>query len=315
MSQDFFISGDWGTSNLRLQVVKTKKLEVLFKAHIATGVKALHSQYLNQEILSQKDFFISFLRNQLREFPSKFQHGTIVMSGMASSSIGIEELPYANIPFDATGNTISWKKIAVNKLQDIVLISGVMSELNVMRGEEMQALGIADYMNPSDQGILILPGTHSKHLEYDSGIFKAFKTYMTGELFSILSEHSILSRSIEKCDFGQSRINSFEEGLDIGLAGKLSSELFSIRVRDLLYVNQCKNNYYLLSGMLIGDELSYLRNEKGQVFMAASQPIHTLYRLALERIIDSEKLTIFDDNIIEKALLLGQRKILMQDGL
>ena len=69
----------------------------------------------------------------------------------------------------------------------ILLISGIKSDLGMMRGEEVQAIGLEEQLRPHGDGVLLLPGTHSKHLTYRKEAFTALQTFMTGELFEVLS--------------------------------------------------------------------------------------------------------------------------------
>src|SRR5690606_28554761 len=80
---------------------------------------------------------------------------------------------------------------------DVLLLSGLCSVNDVMRGEEVQLLGLQRY-NDNTDALFILPGTHSKHIRVKENNIISFKTYITGELFQILSTHSLLKNSIVK---------------------------------------------------------------------------------------------------------------------
>ena len=90
----------------------------------------------------------------------------------------------------------------------------------------------------------------------------------------------------------------------------MTNSLFSIRVRNLLKKEKKEDNFYLLSGLLIGDELAYLARTHRPVFLAAANPILEMYQLGLTQILPSEQLTFFDEKTLETAFLTGQRKIL-----
>ena len=104
--------------------------------------------------------------------------------------------------------------------------------------------------------------------------------------------------------------NAFREGVSIGLEGQLSAHLFSIRAKNLLHGAKKKDNYFTLSGMLIGDELSYLKSWESNVFLAASEPIFDMYKLALETMLKTDRLVFFGAKVLESALLNGQKKIM-----
>jgi len=309
----YFISCDWGTSNFRLRAVKTDSLLVLAEHTTDQGVKALYERYKNQAEASQFQFFAQYLITQLQQLPKEHRQHRIVAAGMASSNIGLWELPYANLPFAQDGSQLIWKHITEDEL-DLLLISGVKSADGVMRGEEIQAVGLEEHLRPYPEGILLLPGTHSKHITFSDQQFQGFQTYMTGELFDVLSKRSILSRSVVPTPWSDDRAAAFREGLNLGLARQLSASLFTIRARHIIYHQNPEDNYYRLSGMLIGDELAYLQERSETIILAAPNPVFSLYRQALESFIEPQRLVLLDGKILAKALLVGQKKILTLHG-
>jgi 2-dehydro-3-deoxygalactonokinase len=310
---EYFISCDWGTSKFRLRVVKTDSLQVLAEHTTDQGVKVLYEQYQNQSEISQFLFFTQYLKAQLQELPKEHWQHRIVAAGMASSNIGLWELPYAELPFDQHGHQLVWKHLSEDGL-DLLLISGVKSADGVMRGEEIQAIGLEEQLRPYSEGILLLPGTHSKHITFAHQQFQSFRTYMTGELFDIVSKRSILSRSVVPAPWSDDRDAAFQEGLNLGLSGQLSASLFTIRARHIIENRPPEDSYYKLSGMLIGDELSYLKERSETIILAAPDPVFSLYKRALESIITPQQLLLLEDKVLEKALLVGQKKILAIHG-
>src|SRR5450432_1404958 len=121
---------------------------------------------------------------------------------MASSTLGMVELPYKELPFLADGSDLRVETIYANGLfhHDVLLISGARTGDDVMRGEETQLVGCAlgaGYATQAGEQVFIFPGTHSKHVVVREGRVIAFKTYMTGEFFELLSKKSILAGDVE----------------------------------------------------------------------------------------------------------------------
>ncbi len=309
-SPGYFISCDWGTTNFRLRLVETETLRVIAEYQNDQGVKKLYDQYAAQRSLNQEQFFSNYLQEQIRLLPEDHHQDLIVISGMASSNIALSELEYAEMPFDFHGGSLNWKRMLLPNGLKIVLISGVKGDNGMMRGEETQAIGLAENLGNFESGMVILPGTHSKHLSYENQQFTTLRNNMTGELFDVLSQNSILSNSVVKGSWCESTAQAFLEGLDLGLSGELTANLLYIRFNDVVKHLSKENNYYHLSGMLIGDELSYLKDYNRMIFLGASGPLLRLYQVALENIIDDQQLVIFDKNTMEHALLVGQKKIL-----
>jgi 2-dehydro-3-deoxygalactonokinase len=223
-----------------------------------------------------------------------------VISGMAGSSIGWKELPYARLPFLLDGSAA-----VVDEIESgIFLISGVRSEDDVMRGEETELLGLEV---GREDAVVILPGTHSKHCVLKNGAMVAFRTFMSGELHALLSAHGILRQSMAP---GWDEA-AFLEGIDESTHGALTSSLFKVRTRALLHGKCPESNSSFLSGLLIGSELSALPKDVPLV-LAAAGAIATPYRIAFRALgLDARSHIISDD---EAAILAvrGQRKILEQ---
>ena len=309
---EYFISCDWGTTNFRLTLVKGESLEII-KEHVTNkGVKVLYDAFLKQDKDNQTDFFANYLLSQIKVFPKEYQNCLIVSAGMVTSNIGLHNMDYAEIPFDSEGEKFVTKKIQLHNGLEVLLISGVKNSQGMMRGEETQAIGLEAYLKPHKEAVLILPGTHSKHITYSNGRFTALKNYMTGELFEIISQNSILSNSLVKPDNDEIIEASFLKGFKHGGEGKLTEQLFSIRANDLFKKASKEENFFFLSGLLLGDELSYLKNESKYVFLGCPYPLANLYKMGLNEIIGESKYVLFESEIISKAVLIGQQKILKQ---
>ena len=302
-----FISCDWGTTNFRLRLVETATLSVRASLTEGLGIKALYAAFRHREGVRQTEYFVRYLSRQIGKLPPRFTACPVVISGMASSNIGLCELPYAGLPIETDGGSLTarWLEGEGRKL---LLVSGVYGDDSVMRGEEVQAIGLANQMD--HDGLLILPGTHSKHLVYRGGSFTGFATYMTGELFGLLTEHSILAGSVRAGGWNTGAERAFRDGVHQGLAGELSRKLFTVRVRDIVDGWDRFNNYQYLSGLVIGEELKSLRQREGAVYLAASGPLLDRYRVALEEVVPTERLVIFDGEVFDRAVLSAHLKIL-----
>ncbi len=310
---DYFISCDWGTTNFRLRLVETASLQVLSEVRTDKGIKERYKEFLNQHSSGQSEFFIDYLKSQIAKLPHDHRHYLLVVSGMASSNIGLSELEYAEFPIEGNGSSLKWERIALSKEQELLLVSGVKTAEAMMRGEEVQAVGIAEWMPTSNKSILILPGTHSKHITYTENKYTALRNYMTGELFSVLATNSILANSVVESPWTEDRKKAFEKGLEVGLDQKLNESLLSIRARDLFGNSTKEDNFYYLSGILIGDELSYLTEVNDSISLAASGSLAVLYQTALERLFEAGKLNLIQGQKLETALLAGQKKIMILD--
>ena len=306
---EYFISCDWGTSNFRLRLVKSDSLTIIEEIDTNKGVKTLYNEFLKQERINQKDFFANYLLSQVNLLPEKHQKNLIIASGMVTANIGLYELDYAKMPFNGSGKSIISKRMQLSNQLEVLLVSGVKNDFGMMRGEETQAIGLLDHINTESESVLILPGTHSKHLTYINREFTELKSFMTGEVFELLATKSILSASI-----GKPNNNIIEEwffkGVSLAIKGELTANLFSIRANHLSNKATNQENYYFLSGLLIGDELKYLKDKNINIYLSATESLACLYKLALDFI--SKKNTVFTSKITKEAILAGQKKILTQ---
>src|SRR5690606_5422333 len=113
---------------------------------------------------------------------------------------------------------------------------------------------------PDKSGIYIFPGTHSKHIQVENQEVTGFRTYMTGELFELLSKKRILRRSIEENREFEDPKNraAFEQGVGQGANSNLLQASFGVRTNELFRKFGKKENLHYLSGLLIGKELKEL---------------------------------------------------------
>lgn len=314
-NSDLFISIDWGTTNFRLRVVETATLGVLHEDLQGDGVLKLHQSYASEkaDAPSRLDYFAAYLRGKLKGLPDKWRGVPLVISGMASSSVGMRELPYASMPLAASGKGLRWEPLTLWPGQTALLVSGVSGSAAAMRGEEVQACGLGELLHQYGEATLILPGTHSKHLRYATGCFTRMTSYMTGELFSLLTGHSILAASVKRVPWETRYGKSFLAGVDTGGAGRFSTDLFGVRARQLAEKITPEDNYFYLSGLLIGEELRHLRHgNPGTIVLAADGVMYQLYRKALEYNFARPQVQCYDGEALLRALLRGQRNILEQ---
>jgi len=306
-----FISCDWGTSNFRLRLLDTHSLKVLSEIRTDLGIKKCYQLFTAQSEQSQESYFADYLLAQLEKLDLKgIENNYLVASGMLSSSIGMRELEYCQLPIAFSGEELISSWIAISNKLNLLLISGARTNNDIMRGEEIQAIGLSDYLPKKGKGILVLPGTHSKHILFDAGRFIDFTTYMTGELFEVIGRHTILSASVEEVGWSPLNKEIFLKGVKKGVDNQLMGLLFSIRANSLIHKTSSKENYYYLSGLLIGAELGNLKEKNETVYLAVTGIQNELYQLALKSFLPLERIVCFDPQFIDKALLAGQRKIL-----
>jgi 2-dehydro-3-deoxygalactonokinase len=104
------------------------------------------------------------------------------------------------------------------------------------------------------------------------------KTYMTGEIFNLLAEQSILRYAVKK---GTDE-KSFSDGFQAGLDGNILHHAFMVRTRQLLQHANPVSGYQFLSGLLIGAELGQLKETHCHVYIVCSEQLKQAYLTGLE---------------------------------
>jgi 2-dehydro-3-deoxygalactonokinase len=289
------------------------------------GVLNIHNRWIaDSQKITLKKFYLELLLKQiellLENNSTDFKDVPIIISGMASSSIGIEEQPYANIPFALDGENAVLKFMEKNAdfPYDLLLISGVREIADVMRGEETQMIGIAQMvglMKLTEDAICIFPGTHSKHIKISNGNIVSFKTYITGELFQLLSSKSVLKGSVSNEHNGkvmdEMNLQSFHKGIEqSGNNGNLLNKLFSVRTNDLFDLLSHQENFFYLSGLLIGCEIRSLEQEpSAQIILCSGNSMFLLYQLAIEKLNFGQRTIFIQPEMMDKAAFVGQYQI------
>ncbi len=215
--------------------------------------------------------------------------------GMVGSQHGWREVPYADCPADpgslaAASLAADWHGHPVHILPGLRchLPHGV---LDIMRGEETQVVGALTLATPlTEAACIVMPGTHSKWTEVRDGRVHAFSTYMTGEMFALLRQHSVLSKlmsaragsDLQACAAG---MRAARDHGDLGL----SHQLFSVRTLGLDKTLRPQALPDYLSGLLIGHELrAGLRWRQGlrlggaPLALIGEEPLVRRYLLGLE---------------------------------
>jgi 2-dehydro-3-deoxygalactonokinase len=234
---DGFIAVDWGTTNRRAYLIdpsgkRTQEFED------SKGVLSIPDGGFPAAIAE--------VRDKLGDKP-------LLLAGMIGSNRGWKEAPY--VPCPAGIGELAQKLVWAGEREAIVPGVSYLGDgrADVMRGEEVQLLGaVASSLVESD-ALVCHPGTHNKWTVLHNARIQSFRTVMTGELFSLLKEHSILADLLQgKVDDndvfrGAAHHAIFHESLPAGL--------FSIRAAVLLGRMKREDAASFASGLLIGTDV------------------------------------------------------------
>jgi len=264
---DGFIAVDWGTTNRRAYLLDADGRQAA-EFEDGLGVLAVPAGGFPGAVAQ--------IRARLGDKP-------LLMAGMIGSNRGWVEAPYVPCPAGITelAGALAWPA------EDVAIVPGVSfadgNRADVMRGEEVQLLGaFAAGMVPGDC-LVCHPGTHNKWASLYGGRIVGFRTIMTGELFNLLSEHSILSDLLDsEAEPGE----AFAAGVEAGLSGAgLPAELFAVRARVILGHMPRGDAPSFTSGLLIGTDIAIgLGDHSAREIIVMGRPELTrLYAAAIKQ--------------------------------
>jgi 2-dehydro-3-deoxygalactonokinase len=266
---------DWGTSSLRVWLLDEAG-KVLAERRSDEGMQ-----------IARETGFPAILERILGELGADAALPAIVC-GMAGARQGWVEAPYVTVP-TRIGEVLAGAIRVPGITRDVRIVPGLAQRdedaPDVVRGEETQLAGAAERL-AGGHNIVCLPGTHSKWVEVDDGAIGRFRTFLTGELFAVLSANSILKHSLEGAGSVSSTDPAFDVGVERGLAARTLGSLFSIRAGGLLFDRKANESAATLSGLLIGGEIAAADRLFGLsrrvVTLVASGRLADLYERALE---------------------------------
>ena len=250
MNSKMFIAGDWGTTNLRLFLCEYPGpgASLILQTINGPGVSQIKGEF--------EETFFGLVENWVE------LHGQmpVIISGMAGSTIGWKEAHY--IPCPATADQISQGRVTFQvRGLEISIISGLktynpIGSPDVMRGEELQIMGWMQlaYQRPESE-LIALPGTHNKWVLTQQNRIETFVTALTGELFSLLKNNSVLIAKRDENEFFE---KAFFKGVEVverlGQA-QLIHALFSTRSQQLIGGVSQEQGLSYLSGLLIAADI------------------------------------------------------------
>lgn len=239
-----WIAADWGTSHLRVWLMDAQD-RVIRRLTSDKGMGGLAPDAFEPALLD-------LVGDALGEGVTD-----VLICGMAGARQGWAEVPYAKVPCPAP--TAAMTILTADPRLSVRILPGLSQAQppDVMRGEETQIGGFLA-LEPGFDGVLCLPGTHCKWAHVSAAEIVSFRTFMTGEVFALLTKHSVLRHSTGGDDWDTA---AFDEAVSDALSkpGRLLSDLFTLRADGLLNGTGAGVSRARLSGLLIGAELAAAR--------------------------------------------------------
>ena len=275
MTEPAYVAVDWGTSSFRLWLID-RAGQVLAERRSDEGMMA-----------AAKAGFAGVLQSHLAAVGAP-DHLPVLVSGMAGARTGWVEAGYVDTPAPLAAVLRQAARVP-GQTRDIRILPGIAQRdaraPDVMRGEETQVLGALG-LDAMGETLVCMPGTHSKWVRVKGGRVEHFSTFMTGELFSVVSRETILSLAVAGADDADD-IASFRAAVTAAYEAPAfaANLLFGARSRQLLFGGTPSAARERLSGTLIGVELAAGLSgtlPKAGVTLIASGRLAMLYQLAFD---------------------------------
>jgi 2-dehydro-3-deoxygalactonokinase len=234
---DGFIAVDWGTTNRRAYRIdsagnRTDEFED------AKGILSVGDGGFPEAI---------------GEIRSKLGDKPLLLAGMIGSNRGWKEAPYVPCPagIEELAQALVWADERAAIVPGVSFVGD--GRADIMRGEEVQLLGAVASRLVDSNALVCHPGTHNKWTVLHQGRIQSFRTVMTGEIWSLLKEHSILADLLE----GPVEVDEvFRNAARHAVFNEaLPAELFSVRASVVLGQMKKQDAPSYASGLLIGTDV------------------------------------------------------------
>lgn len=319
----FYIAGDWGSTHLRLWLVDQ-----------ATGTVHDHCMGPGISLLAGNTADIATTFFQLTDtWRKQFAVQQALLCGVVGSNIGWQTVDYMSCPVSLLNDPLLPQKVLKKVPQqmpqnhdqeiNIQLVPGLncLREDHIpdsMRGEETQLIGalLTDPALSQGEQLVCLPGTHSKWVWLNQGSVGEFITGLSGELFAVLEQHSVLLSQLDATDHNHCP-DHFALGIERTENGSnLIQLLFETRSRQLSGQLSASAARAFLSGLIIGSDIRGImqrsNTQHSEIAFIGKPALCNHYQSASQqlgytgRIIDGEKLVLAGLHFLMQQQFLGK---------
>ncbi|MEW9671284.1 2-dehydro-3-deoxygalactonokinase [Ammoniphilus sp. 3BR4] len=295
----YILTIDTGTTNTRVTLWKDQ--QPISKASREVGVRDTAVDGNNQRL---KDGIKQAIEEAVSQYGITLDDvSSILASGMITSNVGLYEVPHLQAPAGFEELAAGMVKVRVSDFidRDIWFVPGVKNnvkevtlenceEMDIMRGEEVEVVGLMDRLDIQGPAVFILPGSHTKFVSIDErNKMTGCLTSLAGEMISMITHHSIIANAVDKSfvkEFKQELvIKGFEYSQKVGM----NRTCFTIRVLDQFSDLSKDDLANFLLGVVLADDLKALKHShalhvsaESKVFVAGKDALSDAFEAILE---------------------------------
>lgn len=319
---------DGGTTNTRIRILKDER--IIGKAHVPIGVRNSAIAGCNKELVEGIRNGMQIALSSAGVTEKDLQ--LVVVSGMLTSNVGIMEIPHISTPAGV-------KELAANsRLVDmpeivkvpILFIPGVknsfpirqdvdeLEALDIMRGEETEAIGILELKKISGPITLILPGSHTKIVRInENNQIICCLTTMGGEIFGTLATNTILADSIPPTLVSQLDKEMLLIGAAMSRRVGFTRGCFFTRIMSQFIPCDGNKRASFLLGVVLFQDIIAMKNSKAcrvlegeKIIIGGPAPLRlATYYLLRKELGCKADLLVLDDETVEMSTTMGARRI------
>lgn len=320
---------DSGTTNSRIRLGKLEEQVILDSIKVNIGVR-------NTAIDGNNYKLITALREAILKIIAKNNLSSseidyLIASGMITSNLGIYEVPHISSPASVEDFSQAAVMKKISDFFDIkcILIPGmknsvkanndIVSQINnydIMRGEEVEAIGLLDQLPRNGKGILILPGSHTKYILVDEQkrLTKCFST-LGGEALLAIQKESILSNSLSQELITSLDLENLIKGYQAAEKYGVTRGLYQVRLLEI-FSDLNKNklaNYY--TGVIMHEDIKFLvenilkENVLEWIMIGGANPLKKVFFCLLKYLKIDLSLIEASDRQGEYSTVIGSRII------
>lgn len=315
-----YIIIDVGTTNTRIRYIENSKILGEYRNQVGVRNTAIDGS-VDKLKDSLKRGIIDTLVKSNRESKDVQK---VVAFGMITSNLGLVEIPHLQTPVSLEDLTAG----VVKKLFDdifekpLYFIPGVKNrveevtvdnfdELDIMRGEEVEAFGALEFSKSSQNAIYISPGSHTKFVYIDDeGKIEKCSTTLTGEILWALSKETILASAIPDRLIISIDETFIKKGIDMVKKYGFSKTCFLMRIMELFTNATDNQRANFIAGAICYYDIVSIEEELDKrnphIIIGGKEILRELYNCIFKIIgYDVKQITLLKNDEVEKISTLG----------